>query len=157
MILLNFYHNIFRTIMKTIMFPQQSRVLLALVLAALAAVMLFAGCENFNGPLPGTTKPIVKDTTMTGTKCDTLNVSYSKTVQPILQSNCVPCHSGPGATAGVDMSSLTSINRQVGRNRLFPNVLTGRNGASQMPQGGRLSQCEIDQITAWVNQGTKNN
>jgi mono/diheme cytochrome c family protein len=55
------------------------------------------------------------------------------------------------------MGDLTNINRQIGRNRLFPNVLTGRNGASQMPQGGRLSQCEIDQITAWVNQGAKNN
>lgn len=145
--------------MKTTSFTQKSRVLLALVLAVIATFMLVVSCENFNGPLPGKLKPIDgKDTTtIGGPKCDTLGVSYSKTIQPILQSNCVGCHSGPGATAGVDMSNLDNITRQVGRNRLFPNVLTGRNGASQMPQGGRLSQCEIDQITAWVNQGAKNN
>ena len=145
--------------MKTTSFTQNSRVLLVLVLAVIAVLMLVVSCENFNGPVPGKTKPIVvKDTTIIGgTKCDTLGVSYSKTVQPILQSNCVSCHSGPGATAGVDMSSIDNIVRQVGRNRIFPNVLTGKNGAQQMPQGGRLSQCEIDQITAWVNQGAKNN
>jgi hypothetical protein len=119
-------------------------------------------CDNFSGPLPG--KTVTTSTggntgtggTTGGTNaCDTTNITFSKTVLPILEANCVGCHSGPSATAGVDLSSFTGLKRVVSSNR-FPNVLTGTSGAPQMPPGSRLSACDISRIQAWVRKGANN-
>lgn len=155
--------------MTSISFLQKSRVLLGIILAVIAMMLLVASCENFNGPKPGTTPNTGGGTTgggttgggttggMMTTQCDTNNVSYAMAVKPILDNNCTSCHAGAGATAGVDLSSVAGITRAVQRSRIFPRVLTGSGGAPQMPPGSRLSPCDIDKITAWVNQGARNN
>ena len=125
-------------------------------------------CDNFSGPTPG--KSVTTGTGGTtgggntgggttggGTTntCDTSNVTFSKTVLPILEANCVGCHSGPSATAGVNLSNYDGLKRVVSSNR-FPNVLTGASGAPQMPPGSRLSSCDITRISAWVRKGAIN-
>lgn len=40
-----------------------------------------------------------------GGGCDTVNVTFSGTVKPILQNNCVGCHSGPTPPRGLNLSS----------------------------------------------------
>ncbi len=157
--------------MRTSSPSKRHRFLLPLIILFIAVSILIGSCENFNGPKPGTTPTNTGGGTTGGgttgggttgggmmtASCDTANVSYASVVKPILDNNCVGCHSGSAATAGVNLSSADNISRVVSRNRVFPRVLTSSGGASQMPPGGRLSQCEIDKITAWVNQGARNN
>ncbi|TAE31852.1 MAG: hypothetical protein EAZ92_02260 [Candidatus Kapaibacterium sp.] len=143
--------------------------MLPLIISIIAISIVIASCDNFNGPKPGT-MPTSTGGGMTGggttgggmmpppaPPCDTANVSYASVVKPILDNNCVGCHSGSVPQGGANLSSVDNIARVVSRNRIFPRVLSGAGGASQMPPGARLSQCDIDKITAWVNQGARNN
>lgn len=160
----HFYLSFKETNMKKkFSFHHKEHLALLLMIMSILSVIMIVSCENFNGPKSGTTGTGSGTGTGGGTTgggtatCDTANVSYSAVVKPILENNCVSCHSGSAATAGVDLSSVTGITRVVNRSRLFPRVLTGANGSPQMPPGSRLTACEIDRITAWVNQGAKNN
>jgi hypothetical protein len=141
-----------------------------LVCIGISSIVIIS-CENFSGPKPATTNPPnigsglgsgsggttggTNSGMMTTSQCDTANVTFSNTVRPILETNCVGCHSGAGATAGVDVSTYQGLKRVVDAGR-FPNVLTASSGAPQMPPGSRLSPCDIAKIQAWVRKGARN-
>ncbi|KAF0131681.1 MAG: hypothetical protein FD155_205 [Bacteroidetes bacterium] len=89
--------------------------------------------------------------------CNTENVSFSATVQPAINNNCVSCHSGPGASGGVRLGSHAEIVAAVDGGR-FLGAIKHESGFSAMPQGGnKLSDCTISQIDAWIAQGKLNN
>ena len=41
--------------------------------------------------------------------CDTTNVTYSKTIQPILSSQCYTCHEGSTPTGGLILTDYNSV------------------------------------------------
>lgn len=92
-----------------------------------------------------------------GNNCQTTNVSYSSTIQPILNANCVSCHSGAGATAGIRLSNHAEVSAAIDGGRLI-GAIKHQSGFSAMPPSGpKLSNCQISQIEAWVAQGKPNN
>ena len=91
--------------------------------------------------------------------CDTTNVSYSQQVLPILQDNCYSCH-GQGNTAGsggINLSTYAALKVYAENGFLVGNV-SHAPGYNPMPYGlPMLPACEVNTITAWVNQGILNN
>jgi len=92
-----------------------------------------------------------------GGVCDTTNFSYSNRINPIMQSWCVGCHNPGNAGGGINLSDYagasgtTSINRMIGS-------LKHLSGYSAMPKGGnQLSDCDINAIQKWINNGYPNN
>jgi len=100
-------------------------------------------------------------------------VSYSRDVQPILQSNCAQCHTGSGAglqKSGLDMSSYEDL---MGGTRFGPIIEPGDSVSStlmvlvegkadpsiNMPHGGAkpLSAADVAKLKSWIDQGAKNN
>jgi mono/diheme cytochrome c family protein len=91
-------------------------------------------------------------------------VNYASQIQPIFNASCAGCH---GGTSGVVMNSynsvMSSVGEQYGRlivtpgnaddsplyDKLNPNPQFG----SRMPQGGSLSEAQINLIRDWINQG----
>ncbi len=120
-----------------------------LALMLILVVIFFAGCENFSGPAKGEKKTVADP-------CDTVNVSYSKTIQPILQGNCYSCHANAFQTVGVNMEGYSNVKRYADAT-LLVGVTSQLPGYSQMPPPGPLSDCNKRLIRAWVNQGAKNN
>jgi uncharacterized membrane protein len=89
--------------------------------------------------------------------CDTSAVTFSSSVQPILQNRCVSCHSGAFPSAGIDLSTYQNINIYA-QNGSLVGVIDHQSGFSPMPQGTpKMPQCEIDKIKTWVNSGSPNN
>lgn len=88
--------------------------------------------------------------------CDTVSVSYTVDIVPILNANCTGCHSTAGATGGVVLDTYQGVKNQVDAGSLV-DVLTGANGASVMPPSGSLSPDAIRKITCWVENGALNN
>ncbi|MEO5584011.1 MAG: hypothetical protein ABIQ75_01025 [Flavobacteriales bacterium] len=89
--------------------------------------------------------------------CDTMAVSYSGHVQPLIQANCAisGCHV-PGGTGTGDFTSYSGLASQIANGKLVPAVQqTG--GASSMPPSGKLSACDIATITNWVAAGAQQN
>jgi hypothetical protein len=77
-------------------------------------------------------------------------ISYSNDIVPILQSNCFSCHSGttPGQP---DLRTYTQLKDRI---VAFEKVVVID---KTMPQGGQLSQSDINKIKSWINDGAKNN
>lgn len=89
--------------------------------------------------------------------CNTENVSFAQTVWPVLNNNCVSCHSGPGASGGIRLGNYNEVVATIDGGR-FLGAIKHENGFSAMPQGGsKLSDCNISQIDAWIAQGKLNN
>jgi len=97
-----------------------------------------------------------KDNYCGGGACDTSNVTFSGSVNPILQNNCVGCHSGSVLSGGVDLSSYNAVYTQAANGNLKGSI-NGYPGYTVMPLGGQLSECDINQINFWINDGAPNN
>lgn len=93
-----------------------------------------------------------------GGDCDTTNVTYSGVVRTIFQNNCLGCHNGgDGTNKHVDMSTMTGIKAVIADGRLVKSIEHAA-GVTAMPYGGgKLPDCKIAQIKAWINLGAPNN
>jgi hypothetical protein len=87
--------------------------------------------------------------------CDTSNVTFSATIQPILSDNCYSCHSDANSAFGgnVHLQAATDVIS----NSAKIAVAIKRTGASPMPPAGKLNSCAISQFDIWMKNGTPNN
>ena len=126
-------------------------ILIFFVALSSATIFFSTGCVNNK-----------KDILFSG--CDSTNVSYSKTIKPILQNNCYSCHStANGATlgGGIVLENHTNL-------IIWVDTAKGSDGGilvndikhtgNPMPKSAsKLSNCDIAKISYWVNEGAKDN
>ena len=92
--------------------------------------------------------------------CDTLLVTYTASVVPILENNCYKCH-------GIDVYAISGGGNLLQgydnlvlyvNSGLLSGVINHKSGFLQMPRDARkLSECEIARIEIWIREGTGNN
>lgn len=88
---------------------------------------------------------------------DTVNVTYSLSIKPIIANKCQGCHSGTSPQGGIDLSTYTGVQTQTNNGKLWGSVNWSA-GFVTMPQGGaKLSTCELTQIHKWITMGAPNN
>ena len=87
--------------------------------------------------------------------CDVSAVTYSQDVSVIISNNCLSCHSGPAAEAGLDLSSYGNVSANAALIKDRINLPAGSAGV--MPQTGPMSRCNILKVTTWINQGALDN
>lgn len=87
------------------------------------------------------------------------NVDYATQIQPIFNQRCTSCH---GGTAGLFLTSYENVTNagivvagNANASKLYDKVRLDKLPAvgSRMPQGGALSQSQVDLIRDWINQG----
>lgn len=88
--------------------------------------------------------------------CDTTTVTYSTTVIPILQSNCTGCHSGNNPSGGIKLDNYTDVKTMATNKKLVGTIMHSA-GYKAMPPNGKLTDCNIGKIKAWVYRGALNN
>lgn len=87
------------------------------------------------------------------TACDTVStITYTLHISPIVQSNCLGCHSGGSPSGGVPLSTYADVVYAVNNNHLIQSV--NRTGTFPMPPSSSLSTCEIRQFELWAQTGT---
>ena len=92
-----------------------------------------------------------------GTACDTTGVTYSGTVAPLMQSQCISCHSAGFASGNVALDSYNAV-KTVALNGKLYGTINYSAGYSPMPQGGnKMNSCSIARIQTWINAGAPNN
>lgn len=91
--------------------------------------------------------------------CDTTTVTYAGDISPILTAKCntVGCHDAATISGGYNFT--THAGTQPGAlNGKIVGCINWAAGFSAMPKNlPKLSPCEINKITRWVNQGALNN
>ena len=93
-----------------------------------------------------------------GVTCDTVNVTYSATVKPVVDARCATagCHA-TAAPTGINLSTHSGMAAIAASGKLL-SAINHDGNASFMPQGqSKLDDCTIAQITKWVNDGAPNN
>jgi hypothetical protein len=89
--------------------------------------------------------------------CDSLNVSYSKTIAPIMSDNCNSCHSSILANGNVITDNYKDLD-SVARSGQLWKAVNWEPGVVPMPNGGsKLSSCNLAKIKNWINSGSPNN
>lgn len=88
------------------------------------------------------------------TDCDLSNITYENSIKFIIANNCLGCHSASSKFGGIDLNTKTNCKNVINDGRLIPSI-EHIIGYSAMPQGGKLSQCDIDRIKTWSSEGFK--
>jgi hypothetical protein len=115
-----------------------------------AIILLFASllssCYYDNG-----------DDLMTSTSdCDTINMTYTQDIEPIMNNSCVGCHSGSAPSASISLSNYNEVKAQATNGNLM-GVINHAAGYSPMPKNSpKMDDCTISKIQAWINNGSPN-
>lgn len=92
--------------------------------------------------------------------CDLSAVTYSANVKPILQASCYSCHSNSNALhngGGVALENFADVVSLANNGKLMGTIRHGP-GYQAMPNGGgKLTDCEINQLQTWIDNGKPNN
>lgn len=89
--------------------------------------------------------------------CDTMSMSYSNDVVPILTNyTCLSCHSSTNSQGSVNLQGYSNVKIWIDNGILLKSIL--HDGASPMPKGqSQMSTCDIDKITSWISDGAQDN
>ena len=91
------------------------------------------------------------------TPCDTTSVmSYSTHIVPIMQNNCVSCHTGTNGSAGVQLDTYAGV-ADAATSTLLIGATWHEAGYTPMPPNYQLDSCALKQLKKWVDAGAPNN
>ena len=82
---------------------------------------------------------------------DTVNVTYSKTIAPMLAANCNNCHKAGGISPNLTAYASVFANKA----RIKARAIDGN--PSPMPSGGLMSLTNRNKLSAWIAAGAPNN
>jgi mono/diheme cytochrome c family protein len=89
--------------------------------------------------------------------CDSINVTYSLTIKPIMDSYCKGCHSGGSPSGGISITDYNQTKALASNGKLM-GTIEHQAGYSPMPKNSaKLSDCNIKQLNKWINDGMQNN
>ncbi len=89
--------------------------------------------------------------------CATDNMSYLNDIQPILAASCIGCHSGTSPQGGILLNSHASVVAMAQNGKLLGSVKQDPGFIAMPPAGNGLSDCSINRLQAWIDQGMLNN
>lgn len=105
----------------------------------LTTALLFAACKDDDADL-----------------CDTTDLTYNNDIAAIINNSCTlsGCHAS-GTTTTFPMGNYQKALVAVGFDRII-GAINHENGFEPMPYPAgtaKLDQCDIDKLTAWINDG----
>jgi len=94
--------------------------------------------------------------------CDSTSFTFSGTIFPIINANCISCHSGGSPQGNILLEDYTTIstaaNIPPGQFGSLYGAISHNPGNSGMPKNGtKLSDCKILQVKLWIDAGTPYN
>jgi len=82
-------------------------------------------------------------------------VTYNKDVKPIIDANCIVCHSAGGAASFQPWTSYSQVKNNI--DKIIDRIGRPVGDPQKMPQGGSLSPTQISIITKWKADGLTEN
>lgn len=84
--------------------------------------------------------------------CDTINVTFTKQVEPLMNNYCKGCHTGASAGGGVLLDSYATMKNQTINGKVICTVTA--KGCNLMPKGGpALGFCNQRKLILWKEAG----
>lgn len=96
------------------------------------------------------------NTVCSGGACDTSKYTYTNAASAIFATYCNGCHGSPPGNGNVVLSSysaaVSSINA-ISKQLFLNSINYSATSAQNMPPAGKLSACQVQQLTMWINKG----
>ena len=90
--------------------------------------------------------------------CDTTSVTFAGSIAPLLQNNCLTCHSNNNAASQGGNIRLQNYADIYTKKTVILASINRMTGALPMPKGtAKLNICLIRQAEIWINNGAPNN
>jgi hypothetical protein len=90
--------------------------------------------------------------------CDTVNVTFSGKIVPLLANNCLSCHSNATAASAGNNIRLENYADVKARTAAVAGSVKHTGTYSPMPKnGGKINSCLINQFDIWVRNGAPDN
>jgi hypothetical protein len=89
--------------------------------------------------------------------CDTLNVTYSGIVAPIISLNCERCHSAVAPSSGIPLEGYDHLKAAVDDGKLLGSIRHDEGFIPMPEEAPKLPDCDIRQIEIWVEDGAPDN
>lgn len=89
--------------------------------------------------------------------CDTTEVKYSNQILQIIQTACYSCHDESTQFGNINLEGYTALKTQVDNGNLWGSI-NHHQGYSAMPRNAnKLSDCKIQTIKIWIDEGAMEN
>jgi mono/diheme cytochrome c family protein len=92
--------------------------------------------------------------------CKVDNLTYTQDIQKIFEVNCYACHGSNSneTSGGIDLQDTAVLDIYIKSNQLQANIMHSA-GSNPMPPPPepKLTDCEINQINAWIIAGAPKN
>ena len=86
-----------------------------------------------------------------------VDFTFTTGVFPIIQNNCVGCHSGPNPAVGIPLTTHSEILPFAASGGLY-GVINHEPGYVPMPFGGnKLADSDVNTVKLWIEDGIPNN
>ncbi|VFB04860.1 MULTISPECIES: hypothetical protein [Chryseobacterium] len=82
-------------------------------------------------------------------------VTYNKDVKPIIEANCISCHSAGGSASFQPWNNYSQVKNNI--DKIIDRISRPNGDPLKMPQGGSLSPSQITIITKWKTDGLSEN
>jgi hypothetical protein len=89
--------------------------------------------------------------------CDTTTITFSGTIQPIIQANCLNCHNPNLQNGGLDLSTHGNVANAIQARNLLERINHISGFPPMPPSGTQLSACNLRKFDKWVDAGLPNN
>ncbi len=106
------------------------------------SIWILQGAENNSCPEP---------------PCDTLNVTFSESIWPVVNTWCLGCHSGGNPEAGLRLENYDQVAAIANDGRFFGTVNHDPGYVGMPFESPKLSDCTIATIRIWIENGAPNN
>lgn len=123
------------------------------IIALSLLVAAFASCSDSDTYQDIETPP----TTGTPNPDPVVTSSYTKNAKSIIDANCVSCHQSGRSASFRPLTTYAEVKAAVENGGLLNRIQLQNGQQGIMPQGGRMSQANIDVIVKWNTDGLKEN
>ena len=126
----------------------------------IALTILLAGLWSCSSDTTDTIEPIANpapNPSPNPTPPTTATFTYNGNAKAIVDNNCVSCHSSGGSASFRPLTTFAQVKAAVQNANLLNRIQLQNGQSGLMPQGGRMSQTNIDIIVKWNTDGLKEN
>ena len=90
--------------------------------------------------------------------CDTLNISWTKNIEPLISTYCKGCHSGSSPSGNVLLTNYSEVKVQALNGYLYGTTSHSAGFKAMPPYGSsKLDACQVKAIGKWVAMGAPQN
>lgn len=89
--------------------------------------------------------------------CDTLNVTYSGTIVPLINARCASCHSSSSPSGNLDLTQYSTLRDVALDGRLEGSIKRLPDPYIPMPPTLGLNDCRVRKFMIWIEDGAPQN